>query len=132
MDRKLGIGRCGLACCACSQEVRSNGSEYCNGCESEKCALAPTCKSLRCSKEKGLAGCYECDSMCEEGVLKKTKVKGFIAFIKKYGTERFIDCLEANEKAGIIYHKNGAVGDYDACESIEEVMDMLNGNLEKE
>lgn len=128
MNRKLGIARCGLACCVCSEEVRCMGKEKCNGCESEKCAFAPTCVSLRCSKEKGLKGCYECDTLCEEGVLKKIKVKGFIEFIHRYGIDEFMNCLEKNEKSGIVYHRDGVVGDYDSCKSIEEVIAMLKNN----
>ena len=125
MNRELGIARCGLACCVCSQEVRGLGKEMCTGCESGKCAFAPSCKSFRCSREKGLKGCYECDAICEEGVLGKIKVRGFIEFIRRYGIEKFMDCLEKNEKRGVVYHREGVVGDYDACKSVEEVIAML-------
>ncbi|MDD3919958.1 MAG: DUF3795 domain-containing protein [Eubacteriales bacterium] len=127
MNRELGIARCGLACCLCSEAVKGMGTELCTGCDSGKCAFAPTCKSLRCSKEKGLKGCYECDTLCEEGVLGKAKVKGFIAFIQRYGMEAFLDRLEANEKKGVVYHRDGIVGDYDACKDAEEVVAMLKG-----
>ena len=125
MNRELGIARCGLACCLCSEEIRHLGEEACTGCESGKCAFAPKCKSFKCSKEKGLKGCYECDEMCEEGVLGKAKVKGFISFIQRYGIEEFMDSLEKNEKRGIVYHRDGVVGDYDTCKTAEEVVAML-------
>ena len=125
MNRELGIARCGLACCLCSEETRSLGQEKCTGCESGKCAFAPRCKSYHCSREKGLSGCYECDTPCTEGVLAKPKVSGFIAFIRRYGIQAFMDRLEANEKKGIVYHRTGVVGDYDDCKTAEEVITML-------
>ncbi len=128
MKRELGIARCGLACCACSEEVRKTETGSCSGCDSGECGFAPMCKSRKCSMEKGIKGCYECDTPCEEGVLGKVKVKGFLAFIKKYGVDRFIDCLEKNEKAGVKYHKDGIVGDYDDCSSIDEVITILLSN----
>lgn len=127
MNRELGIARCGLACCLCSEEVKNMGAQPCTGCDSGKCALTPSCKSRRCSREKGLKGCYECSEQCEEGVLQKPKVKGFIEFIRRYGMEEFMDCLEKNEKKGIVYHRHGVVGDYDACKSAEEVIAMIRG-----
>lgn len=125
MNRLFGIARCGLACCVCSEEVRNLGDNCCTGCESGKCVFAPNCINRKCSMEKGLKGCYECTQLCDEGVLKKTKVKGFIAFIQKYGIEIFMNCLEENEKRGIVYHRNGVVGDYDTCESTDDVISML-------
>ncbi|MDO5110679.1 MAG: DUF3795 domain-containing protein [Clostridia bacterium] len=127
MNRELGIARCGLACCLCSDEIKRMGAEPCTGCESGKCAFAPQCKSYHCSKEKGLKGCYECDAICEEGVLGKAKVKGFIAFIQRYGLEAFMDRLEENEKKGVVYHRAGVVGDYDDCQNAQEVIAMLKG-----
>lgn len=125
MERKLGIARCGLACCCCSIEIRSGKKGLCTGCNSGMCDFAENCKSLSCSKEKNLNGCYECDAPCEAGVLAKTKVKGFISFIQKYGKEKFLDCLEKNEKKGIVYHRNGIVGDYDKCKNVDEVIELL-------
>lgn len=127
MIREYGIARCGLACCSCSEEVRNMGTEPCTGCASGKCAFAGECISLKCSKEKGIEGCYECDTPCDQGVLGKVKVKGFIQFIQKYGKEKFMDCLAENEKNDIVYHREGIVGDYDACKTVEDIEKMLLG-----
>ena len=97
MKRELGIGRCGLACCVCSQ------NEYC----------------------KGLSNCYMCNSECKKGVLSKIKPQGFNSFIKRYGINKLLDCLEQNEKNGIIYHKNGIKGDYDSFCDIESLISFI-------
>ena len=34
-------------------------------------------------------------------------------YIKRYGEPNLLDCLERNEKAGVVYHREGIVGDYD-------------------
>ena len=60
-ELELGIVRCGLACCLCS--------------------------------EKGYSYCYS-----------------------------WLDCLERNEKNGIVYHRQGIVGDYDAFEDVEKLI----------
>lgn len=64
MKRELGIARCGLACCLCSENL----------------------------------------------------------FIKKYGIEEFLDCLEKNEKNGVVYHRKGINGDYDDFDDVEKLI----------
>lgn len=34
-------------------------------------------------------------------------------FVRRYGTEELLDCLERNEQAGVVYHRQGVTGDYD-------------------
>jgi len=46
-------------------------------------------------------------------------------FIKRYGLEKLLDCLEQNEKNGIIYHREGITGDYDAFDDAEELIDFI-------
>lgn len=41
------------------------------------------------------------------------KPYGFTVFAKRYGLETLLDCLERNEKNGVIYHREGLIGDYD-------------------
>ena len=99
MKRELGIARCGLACCLCSENA------YCTGCA--QCVEKNDCENRECSMKKGLAGCYECTENCRKGLLAKGKPYGFIQFIRQYGQERLLDCLEANEKRGVVYHGRG-------------------------
>lgn len=131
MKKEFGIARCGLACCLCSEGVRCSGEVECTGCESGKCAFAPNCENRRCSIEKGLKGCYECSEECEKGLLGKVKLRAFITFIRRYGIEKFFECLERNEQSGIVYHRQGITGDYDDFDNVEDIISfILNGKIE--
>ena len=46
-------------------------------------------------------------------------------FVKTYGEEKLLDCLERNEKNGIVYHREGIHGDYDEFDDIEKLMDFI-------
>ena len=48
MKRELGIARCGLACCLCSE------NEHCNGCNSGDCPDKDWCENRKCSFEKSV------------------------------------------------------------------------------
>ena len=94
MKRELGIARCGLACCLCTE------NPGCNGCGSNGCPDNDSCENKKCSIEKGLTHCYECEEECRKGLLSKIKPYTFNLFVKKYGEEKLLDCLERNEKKG--------------------------------
>ena len=119
MKRELGIARCGLACCLCSENV------HCNGCNTGECPDKEWCENRRCSIEKELGGCYLCEKDCNKGLLQKIKPYGFTQFIKRYGIESLLDCLEYNEKNGVIYHREGLNGDYDNFESTETLIEFI-------
>lgn len=100
MKRELGIARCGLACCLCSENV--------------------TC-----------AGCSECNESCRKGLLQKIKPYAFNLFIKRYGKDALLDCLEQNEKKGVVYHRSGVNGDYDDFTDVEKLIAFIRtGNKE--
>ena len=103
MKRELGIARCGLACCLCTE------NPDCNGCGSNGCPDNDSCENKKCSIAKGLTHCYECE---EE-------------FAKKYGEEKLLDCLERNEKNGVVYHREGINGDYDDFDDVEQLMNFI-------
>lgn len=107
MKRAYGIARCGLACCLCAR------NDSCPGCRDEACPGAGWCENRACSAEKGLQGCYECGEDCRKGLLAKNKPAAFRQFVRRYGTEELLDCLERNEQAGVVYHRQGITGDYD-------------------
>ena len=67
MKRELGIARCGLACCLCSE------NDKCDGCGSGGCAYKDMCENLKCSEEKNLSACSECKEECKKGLLSKIK-----------------------------------------------------------
>ena len=122
MKRELGIARCGLACCLCSENKK------CTGCNTGNCPDKDWCENRKCSMEKGIEHCFNCSEDCRKGLLGKIKPYGFTLFAKRYGMEKLLDCLEANEKAGVVYHRSGIIGDYDDFEDVEELIQfILNG-----
>lgn len=116
MKRDLGIARCGLACCLCSE------NDHCNGCNAGSCPDKDWCENRKCSIEKNLDGCYACANPCRKGLLGKIKPYGFTQFIRRYGKEELLDCLERNERNGIVYHRQGITGDYDDFQDVEELI----------
>ncbi len=119
MKRKLGIARCGLACCLCSE------NETCSGCDSGECPDKDQCENRACSLERDLRHCFECEENCRRGLLSKIKPYAFTLFAKKYGEEALLDCLERNERNGVVYHTQGIQGDYDEFEDIEMLMKFI-------
>lgn len=119
MKRELGIARCGLACCLCSENVK------CNGCGSNECPDNDRCENKRCSVEKDISHCYMCHEDCKKGLLSKIKPYTFTMFIKKYGEDKLLDCLEENEKKEIVYHRDGINGDYDDFDDVEQLMNFI-------
>ena len=119
MKRELGIARCGLACCLCSE------NEHCSGCNSGNCPDKNGCENRKCSIQKRIAHCYECQEDCHKGLLSKIKPYGFTAFAKRYGEEELLNCLERNEKSGVVYHREGIIGDYDNFDDVENLIDFI-------
>lgn len=119
MKRELGIARCGLACCLCSE------NKTCKGCNSEDCPDKEWCENRKCSAEKGLGHCYNCDKDCRMGLLNKVKPYAFTLFAKRFDEERLLDCLEQNEKQGVVYHRSGINGDYDAFDDVERLIEFI-------
>ena len=62
---------------------------------------------------------------CRKGLLSKIKPYEFTLFIKRYGLEELLDCLERNEQNGVIYHREGIVGDYDDFNDVEELIKFI-------
>ena len=119
MKRELGIARCGLACCLCSEHI------HCNGCHSGECPDKEWCENQNCSIKKGIFGCSLCENDCRKGVLSKIKPYGFTVFAKRYGMEALLDCLERNENNGVVYHRKGIYGDYDDFDDVEELIEFI-------
>lgn len=120
MKREYGIARCGLACCLCTE------NDKCSGCNSGECPDKDWCGNRKCSLEKNIGHCFECgEEACRNGLLSKIKPYGFSLFIRRYGVEELLDCLERNEKSGVIYHRQGLVGDYDDFEDVEELIKFI-------
>lgn len=116
MKRELGIARCGLACCLCSE------NDQCGGCNSGTCPAFDWCENRKCSLQREVSHCHECPEDCRKGLLAKIKPYGFTLFAKRYGTETLLDCLAENERRGVVYHREGFNGDYDDFEDVEELI----------
>lgn len=123
MKRELGIARCGLACCLCSE------NDKCAGCNSGDCPDKHLCENRKCSIEKGIEHCYECDRDCKMGLLSKIKPYSFTLLAKKYGEEYLLDCLEKNEKNGVVYHRNGIFGDYDDFYDTQKLIEFIKNGV---
>ena len=65
MKRELGIAKCGLACCLCSENVS------CQGCDSGQCPDKDWCENRKCSIEKGYFHCYSSVSYTHLDVYKR-------------------------------------------------------------
>ncbi len=119
MKRKLGIARCGLACCLCSE------NDHCGGCHMDNCPDKDWCENRKCSIAKNLNHCFECDQDCRKGILTKIKPYAFTLFAIRYGVDALLDCLERNENNGIVYHREGITGDYDDFDDVENLIEFI-------
>lgn len=116
MKRELGIARCGLACCLCSE------NDQCGGCNSGECPDLDRCENRKCSLQRETSHCFACPEDCRKGMLSMIKPYGFSLFAKRYGLEALLDRLEENERRGVVYHREGFTGDYDAFDNVEELI----------
>lgn len=119
MKRELGIARCGLACCLCSENVT------CAGCDSGQCTDTDRCENRKCSLSRSLAHCYECTEPCRKGILCKIKPYAFTEFARRHGEEYLMDCLARNEQNGVVYHREGLNGDYDDFTDVEQLIEYI-------
>lgn len=116
MKREMGVARCGLACCLCSE------NDHCHGCDSGECPDASWCENRKCSLARAVSHCHACQEDCRKGILSKMKPYGFTLFARRYGVQALLDCLERNEQNGVVYHREGVVGDYDDFTDVEELI----------
>lgn len=124
MKRELGIARCGLACCLCSENRECRGCRQDGFIDLAWCKDAEWCENRSCVLAKGIAGCYECSNTeCRKGLYaEKIKPRAFAEYVRRYGMEELLDKLEQNEKSGIVYHRTGIMGDYDDFDDIEKLI----------
>ena len=134
MKRELGIARCGLACCLCSENVKCKGCRQDGFLDLSGCKDAEWCENRKCCIAKGLEACWACgDSACRKGLFaEKIKALAFTEYARRYGTEDLLDRLEANEKAGIVYHREGIMGDYDEFDDLETLMEFIRTGKRRE
>ena len=106
---KHSIAYCGLLCGLCS----SDGS--CD-CKNNNHCNRQGCFQYHCCRERGYNGCWECpDFSCDKDMFnnKHLKLKAFVKCMKEDGLEAFAQYILRNMENGVIYHRNGHIGDYD-------------------
>ena len=98
------IARCGLSCNHCFLK------EWCGGCRtayntcSDACRYpGKMCPNTSCCMEKGIDGCYECDSLieCKKGFYEYddvNAVKAMALFIHKYGKKELLKTMDQLHK----------------------------------
>lgn len=127
MKRELGIARCGLPCCLCSE------NDTCKGCRREGyvelswCPGADWCEVRKCGIEKDINGCYECEpANCQKGMYAENlKARAFAEYARRYGMEDLLDRLEINEKNGVVFNREDFTGDYDDFDNLEQIIDFI-------
>ena len=100
MKRELGIARCGLACCLCSENV------FCKGCKRDGflelswCKDAEWCENRKCVIAKNLSGCYECcPAECRKGLYaEKIKARAFAEYARRFGLEELIEYIRTGKR----------------------------------
>lgn len=72
-----------------------------------------------------------CDEYpCGKGMQQKPRIRAFADYIREYGADKLMDCLERNERAGVQYHyPNELVGDYDRFGTREEIWSVIDNGI---
>ena len=60
-----------------------------------------------------------------KGLFSKIKPYAFTEFARRYGEDYLLDCLERNEKNGVIYHREGINGDYDDFDDVDALIEYI-------
>ncbi len=58
-------------------------------------------------------------------MLGKIKPYAFTEFARRYTEDFLLDCLSRNKKMGIVYHREGILGDYDDFDDVEELIQYI-------
>ena len=69
--------------------------------------------------------CFDCTEPCRNGLLRKIKPYAFTEFARRFGEKHLLDCLERNEKNGVVYHRAGVQGDYDDFDDVEALISFI-------
>ena len=92
------IAYCGFSCnhCFLAEWCGSCRTEY-NTCSFAVCSEDRICPNVKCCKEKGIDGCYECEDLetCEKGFYIPSNdganaAKAQALYIRKYGKKAFL------------------------------------------
>lgn len=61
----------------------------------------------------------------QKRIIRKNQTYAFTLFAGRYGEDYLLECLERNEKMGIVYHREGINGDYDDFEDVETLIEFI-------
>ena len=62
----------------------------------------------------------------QERTIKQKSNRTHLPYLRKsMEKKKLLDCLERNEKNGIVYHRNGINGDYDDFDDVEQLMNFI-------
>lgn len=103
------MARCGLVCSYCF-------FTSCPGCEKEACKCTygywcpdHICPTVKCSKDKGLKGCYECEQLesCNFGFFStgNKSAKACSMFVKQYGKDKLVQTIEKMNELDLNWNK---------------------------
>lgn len=117
-DRTLAY--CGLACSECSRQD-------CPGCQRLGCEGADSCAILSCVRDRGLEGCFACDTFpCDQPMFRNPRIRAFNRYARDSGRAELLDRLRINRANGIVYHEPGSLkGDYDASPDEEDILRLI-------
>lgn len=121
------IAPCGFHCVHCFL------SQWCGGCRSacNTCSYATLsedniCDNMRCTRERGYDGCYECPDLkdCQKGFYGLTDggviAKGYALFIAKYGKKTYDEAMAKAMSTGDQY-----TNALDACPTADDRVVLL-------
>lgn len=125
------IAPCGLVCGLCGERSQCKGCRDENGCE-----RAVVCYQRKCCAEKGIKGCWKCESFpCGQDMFspdRDVRIRAFVRCAKEDGIKGLTSHLLRNQDNGIMYHRNAEAhtGDYDGLENEDAVLALLRKGKE--
>jgi RimJ/RimL family protein N-acetyltransferase len=115
-----GVAYCGLVCAHCSERFG------CAGCKMGGCDAKKGCKPYTCGCEKGHLTCAACENFpCDAPILRSLRMRTFARYAHLHGEEALLRHLARKAEAGVLYHRNGLIGDYDGFASEEALIAFL-------
>ena len=83
IKRELGIARCGLACCLCSEK------NQCSGCNSGDYPDKAWFENRKCSIENNFSHYFECNKNVEKDYYQKSNLKDLRFLSKDMGLKNY-------------------------------------------
>lgn len=81
-----------------------------------------------CSERFGCPGCRRVSDpnhACEGDSFTSLRIRTFAAYVREHSAEKLLAHLDRKAQQGVLYHRNGTIGDYDGFASAEELIAFL-------